>query len=378
MKSARFVDDRFETRDMTVGGFAMKFFWSYCLLGGGSGAFAEVKAVLDIEKAPKKGETLVWSPLFQASWDKLNGIHGGLPERVEPANVLITKLNQFEWKEKTVMPEGGYGVFAGPGSAEFARETAAKVKERFGVEMEMREQPDVEGGVSVYGILVRDLSFQKSFFRSKKKLLSFKNSRGVTHKVTFFGTTGSMSGRFGNSVEVLDYQLGKKVFVLKVKTEKEGESLIIYRPEAGMSFEKGIEGARAAIKSPFDGKYGSLTDGGLHKFDTVKIPYLSLDAKTDFTKQLQGLRFYQKESVPWRISEAYQVTQFELFEKGARIKVVTSTADDPFGGPSKKFRYVRRNFVCDGPFFVFAWRDGAEWPYFAAWIDGKDALKKGE
>ena len=33
-----------------------------------------------------------------------------------------------------------------------------------------------------------------------------------------------------------------------------------------------------------------------------------------------------------------------------------------------------RRFVFDRPFFIFLWRDKAEWPYFGAWIGDSSAL----
>jgi hypothetical protein len=57
--------------------------------------------------------------------------------------------------------------------------------------------------------------------------------------------------------------------------------------------------------------------------------------------------------------------------------VETHHDDDPFGGvptPKLKIIHMPRKFICDQPFFVFAWRDKAALPYFSAWIDGGDAL----
>jgi len=41
--------------------------------------------------------TVVWSPLFQAAWDELNAKCGGAPDRVEPPNPLMQKLDSFQW-----------------------------------------------------------------------------------------------------------------------------------------------------------------------------------------------------------------------------------------------------------------------------------------
>jgi hypothetical protein len=36
---------------------------------------------------------------------------------------------------------------------------------------------------------------------------------------------------------------------------------------------------------------------------------------------------------------------------------------------------VPRRFLYDRPFFVFLWREGAEWPYFGAWIGDESSLE---
>jgi len=339
--------------------------------------FAEPHAVLDVEKLPPRGETLVWSPLFQASWDKLNLMHGGKPEKVVPPNALIANLDDFQWREDEVMPKDGYVTFAGRSTPEFFKSTAIEIKRRFGVEMTPSRLPSSPRGIAIYSILLRDLNFEKKFFRSKKQSLDFKDRLGKVHKVQFFGTIGNYSGNYGSSVKVINFKDHGKSFVLSIATDRSDESLIIYRPDQAVSFAAAIEHVKNVMKSPFDGPYGSFMDGALHKNDTVKIPYITLKTNTDFTSQLQGNRYYSGETRPWRIALAYQITHFELFEKGARIRVETGVGDEPFGEPPapRRVTYIPRNFVCDEPFFVFAWREKAKWPYFATWIDGKEALK---
>jgi len=330
-------------------------------------------AILDMGKMPTPGESLVWSPLFQACWNKLGAMHAGRMEKIEPANALIDLLNQTQWKEDDVMPKDGYKIFAGPATKEFADATAAEIEKKFGVKSTPPEISKTPGGIVVHGILVRDINFQRYFYRSKIKSLDFKDSTGATHKVTFFGTAGSLSDGF-DQVKVVDYKEDGKSFILNIATDKEDESIIIYRPELAISFEKAIAQVETASKTPFAGSYGELTDKKLHKNDTLKIPCLSLNANTVFTNQLKGAMYYAGDPQPWEIMKAYQTTRFELSEKGAKIRVVADASCDPFGTPPPPPPCIPRNFICDGPFFVFAWRKQAPWPYFAAWIDSKTAL----
>lgn len=330
--------------------------------------------ILNIDEVPPKGVTQVWSPLFQASWEKLNEMQGGKLERVVPPNVLIAQLEEFKWQSKEVMPKDGFAVYAGQANQQFARETAASIKKQFGIEIDSSRVPTIPQGKAAYGILLRELKFEKKFFRSQKAALEFRSRAGEVHRVEFFGTAGSHSDDYGKHVKVLQYAPDASSFILSVATDKEGESLIVYRPDRECNFRAAMDRVKKAIDEPLTGPYGSLNNGSLHRNDVVKIPYVTIDADTDFTEQLRGELHYKGESLPWRVAKAFQVTKFELFEEGARVHVETGIGLEPFGEPPKPPPVSPRSFVCDRPFYVFLWRAGAAWPYLATWIDGGDSL----
>jgi hypothetical protein len=345
---------------------------TYLLLAGSSFASQGApECILSIDEIPPKGTTQVWSPLFQASWDKLNAMQGGELEKVVPPNNLITKLVDFKWKAEEVLPENGHAVYAGLATQEFARETAAAIKKKFDIEIDSSRVPVIPHGKAAYGILLRELKFKKKFFRSQKNALEFQARTSDIHAVEFFGTAGSHSDDYGDNVKVLHYAPDASSFILSVATDKEGESLIVYRPERECKFRDAMERVKKAMTEPLSGPYGSLKNGSLHRNDVVKIPYITIDADTDFTEQLRGSLHYAGESLPWRVVQAFQVTKFELFEEGARVRIDTGIGDEPFGVPSP---VTPRTFVCNRPFYMYLWRAGAAWPYLATWIDGGDCL----
>ena len=102
---------------------------------------------------------------------------------------------------------------------------------------------------------------------------------------------------------------------------------------------------------------------------------MKLDSDTDFSSQLRGNFYYAGESLPWRIVSAFQITKFELFEGGAKVRVDTGISDGPFGDPPKPTPVTPRNFICDQAFYLFLWKNEAELPYLAVWIDSVDSLK---
>ncbi len=119
--------------------------------------------------------------------------------------------------------------------------------------------------------------------------------------------------------------------------------------------------------NPLQGHWGSAQDPRLHETDDVRIPVLKLENTADFVPDLGGLRHYQS-GPPWIINQAQQRLKFQLTEKGAKLRAEVELEADPFADSSPKPKMIPRFFHYDRPFFVFLWRNGAEWPYFGAWI----------
>ena len=74
---------------------------------------AETNAILNVEAVPEKGQTLVWSPLFQAGWDRLNAQFDKKLGQASPPNALIDQLDNMQWDEAATLPKGDYLSLAG-------------------------------------------------------------------------------------------------------------------------------------------------------------------------------------------------------------------------------------------------------------------------
>lgn len=157
-----------------------------------------------------------------------------------------------------------------------------------------------------------------------------------------------------------------------VDTERK---VILYRPPEGQDFATACRWLREWRKSHTRNEAlpGNWDDRLLHERDEVRVPYVFLDVRDDLAGELRGGRYYGKPGDPWTVGRAEQRTRFELYEKGARVRVEGSIGLDPFAG---KPSTVPRRFHFDRPFFVFLWREEAEWPYLGAWIGDTSALRK--
>ncbi len=335
---------------------------------------AEVVTVADPSEKLPVGKTVVWSPLFQATWDAMNAEMGGKPLKVDSPNELMTRLDAFKWDAGKVMPEGSWKVWGGKATKDFLervnKEAAAMSGEAQGPFKLMEEVP---GGLACFGLLDRQVEFQTSFFMSRNAPMKFGKQKA---EARYFGTAGELSGGYGESVKVLAFRPVDGSHALEVSCKGGDDKVIFYRPPAAQDFSTACKWLRKWKKDYVLNEElpGTWADRVLHEGDVVQVPYVSLDVTEDMAGRLQGGRFYGGEGDPWTIRRAEQVTKFELFEKGARVWVEKSIEADPFA--SQPPVPVPRKFIYDRPFFVFLWRDGAEWPYFGAWIGDASALRE--
>lgn len=338
---------------------------------------AEVVAIPHPGVAVPLNKTVVWSPVFQATWDAFVARCKGPLLRTEPPNELMDKLDSFRFDAKSTLPEGRWKVWAGPATKAFldhVNEGATAItKEKPGPFRLERESPD---NIAAFGLLDRQVEFTKALYRSGKKPMDFITSSGAASS-QFFGVAGGLSAGFDESIRVLSYEPDKKSHALELMCKEEGETVILYLPEVSGDFATACDAVRK-WKADFKADKqlaGTIRDPHLHRNDSLRVPYVSFDVMSDFPDLTTSLRFHRDEPEPWKIYRVQQLTRFDLYEKGARVRVETSLEAEPFGDPPPPPPTVPRQFIYDRPFFVFLWRDKAEWPYFGAWIGDASALK---
>ena len=341
-------------------------------------AAAEIGAVAHPEEKLPAAQTVVWTPLFQASWDKLNATNGGKPLKVEPPNELISRLDAFTWKTESVMPEDHWKVWSGPPTDEFlATVNAEAVKMTGEEESPFRLENRRPGTVVVFGLLNREVNFRKELYRSRKVPMTFRSGQSET-KVAFFGVNGERSEELSDVVRVLAYRPSEQCHALQVLCNESNDSVILFRPPTGkpIDFSTACEWIRTWRKAWTEDSRKGLghDDPTLHKRDEIQVPYLKLATKHDFTSDLASMRYYKGQPEPRIITRAEQAVKFELHERGARVRAEVSL-DDPFASAPAEPPVYPRRFLYDAPFFVFLWRDGAEWPYFGSWVGDTSAMK---
>lgn len=321
-----------------------------------------------------EGETVVWSPLFQATWDSMNKEIGGKPQKIEPPNELMARLDAFAWEPEKVMPEGSWKTWAGMAKPDFLKRVNAEAAQLTGeAEGPFRFSGEQRSNtVACFGLLDREVEFVKPFFRSKAVPLAF--GAGKT-PVSFFGATADHAEDYGDALKVLVYRPVDGSHALEISCKGGDDKVILYRPSKAQDFATACRWIREWRKG-FDANAalpGGWDDRHLHEGDEVRVPYVSLDAAADFSESLRGGRIYGKPGDPWRVRRAEQITKFKLHEQGASVRVEASIEADPFAAEPRNYP---RRFIYDRPFFVFLWREKAEWPYLGVWVGDDSALRK--
>jgi hypothetical protein len=351
---------------------------SFCVLV----AEGEFESVLHPEESFDHQRTVVWSPLFQAGWDAMEEELGGDVMKVEPPNTLVERLSHFEWNAARVMPQSGWQIWTGPATEEAILRANGEAAEMLGTKAGPFKFAEYDARHRIYlGLLNRKVEFQKRFYRSRRVPMQFEAPAGTKREVFFFGVKRHLSDGYGNSVRVLGYRPSENCCALQMMTKGSDDTVVLFRPGRELSFAQACAwmrkwgddfGARVTHE-------GAVDDWHLHDGDEVQVPYVALSLDSDLTGRLQGLQWMQERAQPRRVLHAVQRTNFRLLETGAEVRIEVEMSMDPFGAASPEPPpIIPRQFIYDGPFFVFLWRNGAEWPYFGCWVGDGGALEKFE
>jgi hypothetical protein len=339
------------------------------LLPAAASPAAEIVAVAHPEVKLPGDKTVVWTPLFQAAWDDLHRPLGALV-RVEPRNALMDRLDHFKWDATTVMPRDRWKVWSGEATQELIDKANAEAAQMLGEKEGPFESKSGPGRLAL-GLLDRDMIFKNPLHRSVDAPLAFRSADGSKSDIRFFGSRRKASAGYDGVIRVLAYQAG--THALQIASDGD-DCAVLYLPEKPMNLSEACGKLREWRATSLKGSAGSAQDPGLHETDDVRIPVIKIENTTDFVPDLQGLRQF-KDGPPWFISKAEQRLKFHLTEKGAKLRAEVELGAMPLSVPPPKPKLIPRFFHYDRPFFVCLWRDGAEWPYFGAWIANDAAME---
>lgn len=313
--------------------------------------------------------TVLWSPVFQAGWDTLTATDSKEDKvSIDPPNKIMDGLEVFAWKGEEVLPVGAWAAISGPMTPELYQRANQVGKQRWGLEPFAYQQPE-KPGHAILSTLVRRIEWQTPFDHAEISLLSFR-SHGVTQKVRFYGSTNA---RDMTTVKVLHDSEVTGSFALEALCKGSDDRVIFYMPEKHSTFDEACQQIlRWKKRQGLKKEDGSLLMPKLLEDEVIRIPHISLNHSADFSSLLQSTRRSTGDAPPITIPRAQQHIVLDVVSESVPSSPSTTVVTDPFATAQLP---EPRIFDFDQPFFVFLWREKAEWPYLAIWLGDTSAMQ---
>ena len=293
-----------------------------------------------------------WCGTFNLIWNDLKNDLAKKDIVFNPQPTAVDNLNKGTFNTSCLSEDSYYKVYGNPTPA-LKKQIEKAIKEKFNETSDILDDFSWEEGESdnyfLYVMLKKQFEFPKVFTKLEN------GDFGKYKNVKYFGIDSNTDEAVKDQVEVLYYNSSSD-FAIKLKT-KQNDEVIISRGNTENNFEDIFKGITEK-----SGKYNGSTT--LNETDKLKIPNIKFNLKEEIT-EVENKPFTFSNGQEYCIDKALQTIQFELDEKGGKIKSeagisLKATAVMPTENP--------RNFLVDDTFTIFLKEEGRDLPYFAAQI----------
>ena len=325
-----------------------------------------VVATLDTPLHP--GTNLIWCASFQLAWKEFATALKEKQPVVEGAEALCRQLNAAA-DPRDSLPVGGFYAAAG----KVADGIVARIRNDMQQAFPSVPLPKMEGfqpdDLVAYAFLEANVQFKLPYLDSDSPI-PFRESRWRKPTVMMFGigcSKTNASPELRGQVSVLFYEkTGREMdaFALDLDRNSSPYQLIVARlaPQATLaSTVKFLEDQLAAV--PQGG-----SEHGLGGHDTLLVPEMNWRILREFV-ELEGRRFLNPSLREYWVRRAAQGVSFRLDRSGAALQsdaIIRMMKGRP------------RHFECDRPFLIYMKKRGADQPFFVAWIDNAELLRRWE
>ena len=297
-----------------------------------------------------------WCGTFQLIWNDLKNdlAKQDIVLQEDPENQIVKNLNKEDFKAEYLSESSYYKVYGHP-TLELKNQIEEAIKEKFNEtsdilnDFEWRKD-GVEGDYFLYSMLKKEFEFPVKFNKLQEGTFAEKY-----HDVDYFGLEKEADEQIRSQVEILYYNSNED-FAVKLKTKQNDEVILA----------KGTEGAT------FNEIYNNINENssnyeGIKEFteeDELKIPNIDFDEKKEIT-YLRDKTVQFSNGTLYKIEKAMQTIEFELDEKGGKIKSEAGMMNREMALlPAEQ----ERKFYFDDEFTIFLKETDKEKPYFAAKI----------
>lgn len=293
-----------------------------------------------------------WCGTFNLIWNDLKNELAKQDIIFNPQPKMVDNLNKGTFNTSYLSEDSYYKVYGTP-TPELKKQIEKAIKEKFNETSSILDDFNWENGQDgdhfLYVMLKKQFEFPKVFTKLEN------GDFGKYKNVKYFGIDSSTDEAVRDQVEVLYYNSSSD-FAIKLKT-KQNDEVIISRGNTETNFGDVFK----SITEKSSKYNGSTT---FNETDKLKIPNIKFNLKEEIT-EVENKPFTFSNGQEYCIDKALQTIQFELDEKGGKIKseagiILKETAIMPTEEP--------REFMVDDTFTIFLKEKGKDLPYFAAQI----------
>ena len=293
-----------------------------------------------------------WCGTFNLIWNDLKNDLAKQDIIFSPQPKMVDNLNKGTFNTSYLSEDSYYKVYGTP-TPELKKQIEKAIKEKFNETSSILDDFNWENGQDgdhfLYVMLKKQFEFPKVFTKLEN------GDFGKYKNVKYFGIDSNTDEAVRDQVKVLYYNSSSD-FAIKLKT-KQNDEVIISRGNTETNF--GDVFKSITEKSS---KYNGSTS--FNETDKLKIPNIKFNLKEEIT-EVENKPFTFSNGREYCIEKALQTIQFELDEKGGKIKSEAGISlQEAAIMPTEK----PRDFLVDDTFTIFLKEEGRDLPYFAAQI----------
>ena len=293
-----------------------------------------------------------WCGTFNLIWNDLKNELAKQDIIFSPQPKMVDNLNKGTFNTSYLSEDSYYKVYGTP-TPELKKQIEKAIKEKFNETSSILDDFNWDGATEkdyfLYTMLKKEFEFPKVFTNlDNENFGKYKN-------VKYFGINSSTDKAVRDQVKVLYYNSSSD-FAVKLKT-KQNDEVIISRGNTETNFGDVFK----SITEKSSKYNGSTT---FNETDKLKIPNIKFNLKEEIT-EVENKLFTFSNGREYCIEKALQTIEFELDEKGGKIKSEAGISlKEAAIMPTEK----PRDFLVDDTFTIFLKEEGRDLPYFAAQI----------
>ena len=299
----------------------------------------------------KLTDNAAWCGTFNLIWNDLKNDLAKQDIKFTENSDVVDNLNKGTFTADELSEDSYYKTYGTP-TLELKKEIEKAIKEKFNETSDILDSFNWEGHTEddyfLYSMLKKKFEYPKVF--DKLENGTFENFNNVK----YFGIKGGTKNEVREQVQVLYYN-SEDEFALKIKTKGNDEIIV----SVGNTADNFLDIYNNIIAE--EGNY----KGGMRLRDNeiFKMPYITFDLKEEIT-EVENKPFYFSNGDEYIIEKALQTIQFEINEKGGKVK----SEEGMMVNKLAAFIEEPRIFNVDKTFTIFLIEEGKELPYFASKI----------